>query len=75
VNSLLDAHIGHVAHRIRELKSLEKELKSLRHQCDHGQPAQDCGILNELTHAAQHVTEPTARQHSHIRGSHKRAGG
>lgn len=30
VNALLDEHIGHVAHRIRELRALEKDLKSLR---------------------------------------------
>ena len=30
VNALLDAHIGHVADRIRELRALEKQLKSLR---------------------------------------------
>ena len=33
VNELLEAHIGHVAERIRELKSLEKQLKTLRAQC------------------------------------------
>ena len=30
VNVLLDDHIGHVADRIRELKALEKNLKTLR---------------------------------------------
>ena len=30
VNFLLDAHIGHVVFRIRELRWLEKELKLLR---------------------------------------------
>ena len=33
VNALLDEHIGHVAHRIRELRALEKDLKSLRARC------------------------------------------
>ena len=33
VNALLDAHIGHVAQRIRELRQLEKQLKLLRAQC------------------------------------------
>lgn len=33
VNALLDAHIGHVAARIRELRALEKELKALRECC------------------------------------------
>lgn len=33
VNTLLDAHIGHVADRIRELKKLERQLKDLRKYC------------------------------------------
>lgn len=33
VNELLDAHIGHVARRIRELKALQVELKRLSGQC------------------------------------------
>lgn len=33
VNALLDAHIGHVADRIRELRELEKQLKDLRTYC------------------------------------------
>ena len=33
VSMLLDEHIGHVAARIRELKVLEKELRTLREQC------------------------------------------
>lgn len=49
VNTLLDAHIVHVAARIRELRALEKHLKSLRKQCHEGQDAAHCGILNELS--------------------------
>ena len=33
VNQLLDDHIGHVTDRIRELKALEKQLKTLREEC------------------------------------------
>ena len=33
VNALLDEHIGHVSRRIRELRSLERQLKALREQC------------------------------------------
>lgn len=33
VNALLDAHIGHVADRIRELRKLEKQLRDLRKYC------------------------------------------
>lgn len=49
VNDLLDGHIGHVAERIRELRLLEKQLKSLRDACRCAQESQHCGILNELT--------------------------
>lgn len=49
VNALLDAHIGHVADRIRELRALEKQLKSLRERCREAQPAANCGILGELS--------------------------
>ena len=48
VNALLDEHIGHVAHRIRELRALERELKSLRDQCQEVQAARDCGIMQSL---------------------------
>lgn len=49
VNNLLDAHIGHVADRIRELRFLEKQLKSLRDRCGETNVAADCGILDELS--------------------------
>lgn len=49
VNALLDAHIGHVADRIRELRALEKQLKSLRERCREAQPVANCGILGELS--------------------------
>ena len=52
VNALLDEHIGHVAHRLRELRVLEKELRRLRQQCSSNQAAADCGILSGLEHAA-----------------------
>ncbi len=48
VNALLDAHIGHVATRIRELRQLEKQLKALREQCAGVHDAAHCGILNGL---------------------------
>lgn len=71
VNALLDEHIGHVARRIRELRTLEKSLKELRRQCSQGQPARDCGILNELTQAATQAPSPSApRRPGHVRGAH-----
>ena len=46
VNDVLDEHIEHVAQRIRDLKELQKELRSLREQCDG--VAAECGILDGL---------------------------
>ena len=69
VNSLLDAHIGHVAARIRELRQLEKQLKVLRDACLSDRQAQHCGILNGLTETARKA----ARQHGpegHVHGAH-----
>lgn len=68
VNALLDEHIGHVAHRIRELKTLQKDLKALRARCAAPHAMEQCGILNELdTAAAQAAPSPV---HRHVRGAH-----
>ena len=69
VNALLDAHIGHVSRRIRELKALERELKTLRQRCDVARPAQQCGILSGLAEAAETGT-PAAPSHGHLRSVH-----
>ena len=68
VNSLLDAHIGHVAERIRELRGLEKELRSLRAACSSPHAAADCGILNGIDQAGAHVAAQGKRRH--VRGAH-----
>ncbi len=72
VNALLDQHIGHVATRIRELRQLEKQLKTLRDQCVGVRESAHCGILNELVQASS----PTgARSASvHVSGPHGRRG-
>ena len=49
VNTLLDRHIGHVAHRIAELTTLQAQLHDLRRLCDRAQAAKDCGILQSLS--------------------------
>jgi len=67
VNALLDAHIGHVSDRIRELRALEKQLKSLRERCGETQPAANCGILSELSRAPSKVAAKNAR---HVHGTH-----
>lgn len=68
VNDLLDAHIGHVAHRIRELKMLEKDLKALRARCATPHALSDCGILNGLDGAAATAAGSPRRRHVH--GTH-----
>lgn len=73
VNELLDEHIGHVARRIRELRQLEKQLKSLRETCVGGQDAKNCGILNELTEIAKKPTASRIRE-GHVHGTHSATG-
>ena len=68
VDALLDAHIGHVAQRIRELKALQVQLKVLRAQCSVPRAATGCGILNGLDSAAVAVAK--LPPHRHIRGAH-----
>ncbi|MDR3369271.1 Cd(II)/Pb(II)-responsive transcriptional regulator [Rhodoferax sp.] len=69
VNDLLDEHIAHVAERVRELRQLEKQLKSLRDACLCAREAQHCGILNELTVISQ---KPAVAHGSkgHVHGAH-----
>ena len=77
VNALLDAHIGHVATRIRDLRQLEKQLKLLREQCVGASDAAHCGILNELvqvsTATATAGAAPVRGGGRHVPGAH--AGG
>lgn len=51
VNALLDEHIAQVSRRIRELRSLERQLKALRQRCSVAQPSAHCGILAGLAQA------------------------
>ncbi len=69
VNALLDAHIGHVADRIRELRTLERQLKTLRQQCVEAQGGKECGILHVLSKAAK-SPGPTGAKH-HVQGTHR----
>ncbi len=57
VNALLDEHIGHVSRRVKELRSLERQLKELRLRCGTVRTSEHCGILAGLAEAAQ---EPAA---------------
>ena len=71
VNELLDAHIEHVAVRIRELRHLQRDLKALREQCAAPRDVAHCGILNGL---AQGPAEADVTSHAaHVGGAHGRA--
>lgn len=70
VNELFDAHIGHVAHRIRELLALEEQLKTLRDQCTIADSAGACGILKELSSEANLPAHMPASG-KHIHGTHR----
>ena len=69
VNDLPDEHIDHVAPRIKELKALERQLKTLRESCRESQQARQCGILTELSSASRQVHEPATRR-GHVHGAH-----
>ena len=73
VNELLDEHIGHIAERIKELRQLEKQLKSLREACLGAQEAQHCGILHELTEIAKNPVSSPGRE-GHVHGTHSASG-
>ena len=76
VNALLEEHIAHVATRIAELKTLEKELKRLRKQCAFGQPTAECGILSGLESAADEFSCSAMDSGGamHIQGTHQQVG-
>jgi Cd(II)/Pb(II)-responsive transcriptional regulator len=69
VNALLDEHIGHVAHRVKELRHLEMQLKALREMCRSAQNAEHCGILNELNVISQ-KPKPSTGMAGHVHGAH-----
>lgn len=70
VNKLLDEHIRHVAGRIRELKALQTQLRSLRALCLDVQDSDACGIVKGLAAPASLIPE-TAPMSKHIRGTHR----
>ncbi len=74
VNALLDAHIGHVARRIKELRALEKQLHELRQRCAKVQAADQCGILAGLAEGSHEPGKPTL-EHMHLRSVHGPGGG
>lgn len=53
VSTLIDAHLGHVAERLRELQGLQQQLQILQQACQHTGSAQACGILRQLLSGAE----------------------
>jgi Cd(II)/Pb(II)-responsive transcriptional regulator len=53
VNGLVQAHLERVRAKRAALEMLEKQIAALRAQCTSGHRVADCGILQELIHAAQ----------------------
>ena len=69
INALLEAHIGHVARRIRELLALKRDLKALRARCTAPHAVSECGILDGLDRAAA-AKPANAPQRRHVHGTH-----
>lgn len=72
VNELLDAHIGHVAQRIAELRGLQTQLRALRARCLASQSTAHCGILQGLATPGE-ATAPAAGARRHVHGAHAKA--
>jgi Cd(II)/Pb(II)-responsive transcriptional regulator len=73
VNALLDEHIEHVSNRIKELRVLQKDLRSLRSLCERAQAAKDCRILQSLAGHARSPSRSLDVEHrnSHLHKTHK----
>ncbi|MCL9977460.1 MerR family DNA-binding protein, partial [Klebsiella quasipneumoniae] len=52
VNALLDDHISQVRSQITALQSLERQLVSLRANCNDGREVEACGILAGISEDA-----------------------
>lgn len=71
VNELIDEHIVHVVQRIRELRLLEKQLRTLRDQCAEASTTANCGILLGLSDvAAPRRAAASTNTRRHIQGAH-----
>jgi len=56
VDALVQAHLERIRAKLGALQALEKQLSALRAQCSAGHRIADCGILEEMIHAAQGET-------------------
>jgi Cd(II)/Pb(II)-responsive transcriptional regulator len=66
VNALVRAHLARVQAKRKSLEELERQLAALNAQCESGHRVADCGILEELIHAAH--GEACACHPSHFPG-------
>ena len=53
IDALIGTHLARVHERIISLQNLERQLLTLHATCTSGRRVQNCGILHELTAAAQ----------------------
>ena len=67
---VLDAHIGHVSQRIRELRALERQLKSLRARCASAGHADECGVLVGLAEGVVEPSDAAGRSTRHLADVH-----
>lgn len=70
IDTLLETHLGHVTARIRELRALQKQLRSLNAACAGTGTTNDCGILHGLARTAE--SAPANLDAGHVAGSHLR---
>jgi Cd(II)/Pb(II)-responsive transcriptional regulator len=72
VDALLETHLDHVAVRIRDLRTLQRQLQTLRAACTGDGSVANCGILKGLTQAAT-ASPDCSHPAGHIAGSHLRS--
>jgi Cd(II)/Pb(II)-responsive transcriptional regulator len=53
VDLLIDEHLARVRARLKSMRALERQLSTLRRQCDTDHTDRECGILHELIAAAR----------------------
>ena len=70
INSLIDEHIKHVAIRIRELKSLQRQLVELRSSCAGSGAVNECGVLSGMAQASKETGPAVKRGAQHVHGTH-----
>lgn len=48
VTQVVSEHLAHVRERLKVLRELERQLKSLEHACNHAHPDELCGVVLAL---------------------------